>query len=160
MPAPPGASLPDLVEPPPDCRPPIRALFDYWRRIAPAGRLPGRQHLDPVAIPSLLPHLWLLCVAPAPASPLGWHFRYRLVGTELVRVFGRDPTGQLFHEAWPLLTSAGGVYPHHVAVVETRRPSFRRGRSLYDSQRDYHWLERILLPLARDGEQVDVILAL
>lgn len=149
----------DQTLPPADCHASITTIFEHWRRIAPPTLLPGRQHLDPADIVPLLPNVWLMDVLPAPTQ-LRWHFRYRLVGTELVRVFGRDPTGQLFHEAWPRMAAPGGVYDHHVAVVDERRPSFRRGPSLYDSSRDYQRLERILLPLARDGTTVDVILGL
>jgi hypothetical protein len=158
--APDPTLLTERLGPPADCQAPIRAIFDYWQRISPPGQLPGRAQFDPADIPALLPSVWLLDVVPAPASSLRWHFRYRLVGTELVRMFKCDPTGQLLHEAWPSLAAPGSIYPHHVAVVEQRRPSFRRGRSLYDSQRDYQWLERILLPLARDGATVDMILGL
>jgi hypothetical protein len=150
----------DQPLPPPDCHASIRSLFDHWRRIAPPGLLPGRQHLDPADLVPLLPNIWLLDVVRPAAPPLRWHFRYRLVGTELVRVFGRDPTGELFHEAWPRMAAPGGVYDHHVAVVDQKRPSFRSGPSLYDGSRDYQSLERILLPLARDGTTVDMVLGL
>jgi hypothetical protein len=158
---PPGiVSLPEAPTPPADCRPQIAAIFDHWQQMSPRGALPGRQHLDPANIVALLPNVWLLDVLQAPTSPLRWHFRYRLIGTEMVAVFGRDPTGLLLHEAWPRMAQPGGVYAHHVAVVEARRPSFRRGPTLYDGTRDHKWVERILLPLARDGEHVDMVLGL
>src|SRR5204863_3178147 len=47
--------------------PKIARAFAYWRSIHPApGVLPGRQHLDPMAIPDVLPGVWLLDVERAP----------------------------------------------------------------------------------------------
>jgi hypothetical protein len=145
---------------PADCQPDIAAIIAYWTRIAPPGRLPGRQHLEPLDIPRLLPKLWLLDVIAAPESPLLWHFRYRLVGTMMVEGFGCDPTGRLLHQAWPNIAARGGTYHHYVDVVRQPRISFRRGAPVFDGNQDYRWLERVLLPLARDGEHVDVVLAL
>lgn len=153
-------NLTALSWPPADCQPQIAEIVAYWRAIAPPGRLPGRQHLDPLTIPTpLLPKLWLLDVAAAPA-PLRWRFRYRLVGTEMVDGFNREVTGQWLDEVWPHLVGPTGTYGHYVDVVEHARPSFRRGSPIFDDHHTYKWLERILLPMARDGVRVDMILAL
>ena len=43
--------------------PMVGAAFAYWRGIRPDdAALPGRQHLDPLHIPHLLPHIWLVDV--------------------------------------------------------------------------------------------------
>jgi hypothetical protein len=156
-----AAEIPRHFEcPPEDCQPEIRAIADYWRRISPPERLPGRQHLEPLDIPKLLSKLWLLDVIPAPQSPLRYRFRVRLLGTEVASGFRRDFTGMWLDEAWPMVTSVGGTYPHYLEVVERAAPSFRRGKPTFDPKRDFTWMERILLPMARDGAQVDMILAL
>ncbi len=108
----------------------------------------------------MLPKIWLLDVIPAPDSPLVWHFRYRLAGTMMVEGFGCDPTGRLLHEAWPNIALPQGTYHQYVDLVEKARISFRRGQPIFKGNQDYRWLERILLPLARDGERVDMVLAL
>ena len=46
--------------------PTIRALYDYWVSVHPPGGLPGRQHIDPIAIPRLLPHLFMVDVSRDP----------------------------------------------------------------------------------------------
>jgi hypothetical protein len=75
---------------PQDCDARIRQLYDYWQAICPAADvLPGRQHLDPVHIPKLLPWLWLVDVHQGESL----RFKFRLVGTEQVVLRGRDPTG-------------------------------------------------------------------
>ena len=38
----------------------IKLFYEYWRSITPEGRLPGRQHFDPISIPQLLSNLWLI----------------------------------------------------------------------------------------------------
>lgn len=145
--------------PPNDCQPQIRAILAYWQRISPPGELPGRQHFDPADIPQLLPYVWLLDVLAAPETPLRYRFRVRLVGTHVASGFRRNVTGLFMDEAWNAVTEHG-TYGHYVGVVERRQPSFRRGLPMFDPHRDYKWLERVLLPLARDGTHVDMILAM
>ena len=72
----------------------LRALYDYWHGRRPGARLPGRQHLDPLDIPGLLPNLMLVDVA-APDD-----LRFRLVGTALVGWFGRDTTGLALEDVY------------------------------------------------------------
>jgi len=147
--------LPLLAEPP-ACDDRVAELYRYWRSIQPAeDRLPGRQHVDPLAIPRLLPWLRLYDVQRAPLR-----FRYRLVGTESVRLLGRDPTGQWFDEAFPnVLTTRshenmvgvamGGVLAYRRGVP----PAILVGHDNGDS-------EFILLPLARDGSAIDMLIGL
>jgi len=141
---------------PPACDDRTAELYRYWRDIWPAGdRLPGRQHLDPLAIPRLLPWLRLYEVHRAPLR-----FKYRLVGTECVRLLGRDPTGQWFDEAFPNVV-ASRTYEHLVCVAEGgvigyrcgAPPAILVGHDNTDS-------ELILLPLARDGRTIDMMVAL
>jgi hypothetical protein len=69
-----------VTQPPATAKPEIVALFDYWRSKAPAeGTLPGRRHIDPLDVPRLLPHIWLVDVVDEPRR-----FRVRLLGTALV----------------------------------------------------------------------------
>jgi hypothetical protein len=76
--------------------PTIRTLYDYWISIHPPTELPGRQHIDPTAIPRLLRHLFLLDVS---CDPL--RFKCRLAGTEFSRLIGRDLTGRYIDEVHP-----------------------------------------------------------
>ena len=72
-------------------------FYEYWLRITPPGRLPGRQHVSPLEIVPLLPRVWLLDVTRAPLR-----FRYRLVGTGEALTLGREVTGQ-----WAVATVIG-----------------------------------------------------
>lgn len=53
-----------------------------------------------------------------------------------------------------------GVHSYLMDVVESRKPNWRRGKSLIRFEKDYAELERLYLPLASDGETVDMILAI
>lgn len=140
----------------PPCDEQISRLHRYWRDIRPAGSpMPSRRDLDPAAIPRLLPAIRLIDVHRDP-----WRFRYRLVGTELVRMLGRDPTGTWYHEN---VADAQSTKSHAdlVYVAEGRGYCYRRGFPLQlVPNKDYVSSERILLPLARDGREVDMILGL
>jgi PAS domain len=134
----------------------IALLHRYWRSITPAGGLmPGRQHFDPTDIPSLLPTLRLYDVHRDP-----WRFKYRLVGTELVRIMGRDTTGTWFHDN-PRVKFERRGHDNLVFVAEGRGLCYRRGFPVQIvAGKDHVSSERILLPLARNGRDVDIILGL
>jgi hypothetical protein len=142
--------------PPPTADARVRQLYDHWHELRPApGVLPGRQHFDPTALsPSVLPFLWL---ADVQRSPL--RFRYRLLGTEHVRVLGRDYTGQWIDEAHPAFLRST-AYHQFVAAAERAAVGYRSGDTLIILPKDYRSMERLLLPLARDGRRVDMLLAI
>lgn len=140
----------------PPCHEKIAAIVRYWRRIRPAdGTPPGRQHFDPAAVPALLPCIRLYDVFREP-----WRFRYRLVGTELVRHLGRDLTGTWFGEDVPD-SETSKSYRDLVFVASGGGLSYHRGYPVYTNPHKNHLTaERILLPLARNGSEVDMILGL
>lgn len=138
------------VQIPDTCHPKVKALVDYWLSIHPESGLPGRQHFDPRDIPSLLSNVWLIDVV---RSPL--RFRFRLFGTRIVDYAGEDNTGKWVDEKWPDFDAE--VFE---TVIETKQPSWSRGPSGFRPEKDYYELERVRLPLARDGEAVDMIVAL
>ncbi len=138
----------------PRWHPNITRLYDYWRSIhPPGGGLPGRQHLDPMHIPELLPSVWLLDVQREP-----FRLRYRLVGTRIEEVRGQKLTGTWLDDTSPEIVNFEAYYRRYRGVVESRQPNWRRGRSQMQHLRDIEELENILLPLATDGNGVDMLL--
>ena len=129
-------------------------IFAYWRRKSPAGRLPGRQHLDPLEIPQLLRHVALYDVVRGDGA---LRFRARLVGTAAAEALGADNTGRFIDEIMP-----EKAYPDfHAAysdVVQNRRLHYWE-RPLPFANRDFLAIQRLALPLAADGAMVDVVLA-
>lgn len=130
-------------------------LYRYWRSIRPrAGALPGRQHFDPVAVPELLPGMWLLDVARDP-----FRLRYRLCGTGVVEAIGHEVTGLWFDEAHPDAAADARFLERYRKVVEHGEPNWRKGPPRLWTHRDFALVENLLLPLARDGRGVDMLCA-
>ena len=115
-------------------------------------RLPARRHFDPLAIPDLLPGVWLLDVQQNP-----FRIRYRLVGTRVVDAIGREVTGMWVDEAHPHLVSDQDFFSRYRTVAETKTPSRRRGRAKAWLLEDYRQIENLAVPLAADGTTVDMI---
>jgi len=138
-----------------DWHPTVVEIYEYWRSIRPADGLPGRQHVDPLNIPKhLLAGLWLLDVQREP-----FRLRYRLVGTRIDRAIGRDVTGQWLDEAHPQIKENVPFIERYRNVVLTRSPSHREGKPTLWTHETFARIENLLLPLARDGATVDMIMA-
>jgi hypothetical protein len=139
---------------PPDCDGRIRRLLDYWRSIQPArDRLPGRQHLEPLDFPDLLRWLWLVDVVGSPPR-----FRYRLVGTGQAQAMERDLTGHWLDEAYDDFRDRRD-HAEFVAVAAGEIRYSRRAPE-YRVESSHVMMERLLLPLARDGVSVDMVLGI
>lgn len=119
------------------------------------GVLPGRQHFDPLDVALLMPLVWMLDVV-RDAGAI--RFRYRLLGTRHVRAMTRDYTGWWVDEAHA--NFIGHPYYAHYLRVCAGHASWRRGRPGFHVHADYYEMERVMLPLARDGATVDMILAI
>jgi hypothetical protein len=131
-------------------------FYQYWRSRAPAeGGLPGRQHIDPVEIPHLLPGIVLFDVV---HDGTRLRFRWRLIGTAVVDAVGTDYTGRFIDEV--IITAGSYEVLHDVlsGIVRTKQPHFWRTH-IRASVRNFRWLQRLALPLARDGEIVDMLIA-
>lgn len=139
---------------PPNAAPKIRALFDYWQKIHPEAGLPGRQHFDPMDIPQLLPNIWMIDVKQEPLC-----FRFRLVGTEIVKFTGRDATGLSLGEVYPEYKTTN-AYRLHCNCVQSGEPAYRKSGVLSNPGREHIEAERIYLPLAENGERVDILLVM
>lgn len=132
-----------------------RELFDYWRARRPEGRLPARATLDPVDIPHLLPWLVVFEAVWTDDRP---RFRFRLVGTGCVERYGRDATGLWFEEVYEGETLAR-QRADYAEVAVSGEPSASRPRFPV-SDKDYVIYDRLLLPFADDGVNVDALAAL
>jgi len=136
----------------------FRELLAYWQSKLAPGRLPGRQHIDPTELqPRHLSQLLLLDVLEA-ASKQRRRYRFRVAGTGFSAIAGRDVTGLHYDEigaperAMPVIRALD-------LVIERKAPVFLSGRLSIPSQ-DYVWVKRLGLPLAQDGDKVDMILAI
>jgi hypothetical protein len=137
----------------------FRELLAYWQSKLRAGALPGRRDIDPTELkPRHLSQLLLLDVAEAAAPKLRRRYRFRVAGTGFSAIAGRDVTGLYYDEigaperALPVIRALD-------LVVDRKAPVFLSGRLSIPSQ-DYVWVKRLGLPLAQDGNNVDMILAI
>ena len=143
---------------PPSAHPVIREAHVYWLSVWPApDSLPGRQHIDPLSIPRLLPYLWLLEVHDPPAGESMPRLRYRLLGSHVDLGFGTSKTGRWMHEVEPDFASDPRLHGGYLAVIREARPNFRKGRPHFSINRGASLVERIFMPLASDGRRVDMI---
>ena len=148
--------------PPAASGPEFRALLDYWITRFPtnatdssSGLIPGRQHIDPADLPArYLAQLLLLDVVPGDPR----RFRFRVAGTAFAAIIGRDVTG-LYHDELGALDRMSPVIKALDLIVEHGRPVFMEGPLTLPSD-DFFWVRRLGLPLARDGRNVDMVLAL
>jgi hypothetical protein len=132
----------------------FRRLADYLAAKAPPGKLPGRKHIDPLELADLLP--WLMLIDVIPQTSGEPRYRIRLVGTEVVAIQGSDGTGKFVEE---VLTGSEGsdVIRRYGEILRTHEPQYRRG-TVAATGREHVPYERIVFPLANDGERVDMLL--
>jgi PAS domain len=136
--------------------PALRAFHRYWlsRRPEP-DLLPGRQHIDPFDLQEFLPRIWLLDVQRDP-----FRLRYRLMGTRICELIGKDLTGCWLEEAHPHAVRETDNFARFRRAVETGEPSRRRGKPnlFLASKADFTEIENAAFPLARDGRNTDMLL--
>jgi len=134
--------------------PKIARFFDYWLSIKPARGLPGRQHFDPLDIADIMPRIWMLDVLRDPLR-----YRYRLAGTKEVATLQREVTGLMFDEVHPHLRGTGEAFGRLDEVALRGVATYRHGRVVAIHHKEHLDVENCVVPLARDGWTVDIILA-
>lgn len=155
----PKSDDPWALPPGADVDPAFARLHAYWRSKCRGERLPARADIDPLEIPrELLPDIALLEI-----ERHGDRHRYRLrlfgSGLEVMTSDGSSGTGRYYDE----LVDQPGLYDKLDAVLQAmaagRRPVYFPAPS-GAADRGFLWFGRLALPLATDGRQVDMVLAL
>ena len=129
----------------------LQRLYDYWIARKRDRIAPMRADIDPGELRDLLPNLFLVETVGSPAR-----YRYRLVGTEVVRQFGEEITGK-FMDQVDLDHVAGRVQAEYDEAAATRQPIVSRWNYSKDAGRHVEY-ERLILPLSSDGRAVDMFL--
>jgi hypothetical protein len=138
-------------------RPEVRLIDDlvaYWERKR-AGRTgPRRADIDPAEIKIHLPYVFMLDVLDGGAD-----FRFRLIGTRIVDVLGRNSTGRRVSELFSDEPGAPGqLQALFKLVVDRNAPVFARGRIFWAPEARYRRFAGAGLPLSEDGVIVSIIL--
>lgn len=126
-----------------------RELYALWLGKMTHGRLPARADFDPTEMPRLLPHVTLFQVERDPLR-----YFVRLVGTAVVDATGMDNTGRYLDE----LDCIEHTLERCDRLVETRAPYFHADLPMPWCPNDFRTYSVLGLPLASDGETVDIIL--
>jgi hypothetical protein len=129
----------------------LRRLHDDWLARRRGRLLPARADFDPVDLKYLMGKLLLVDVMHEPLR-----FRYRLVGTELVRRAGFDLTGRTLDD-YPDPEYREYTRQRYATAVVTRQPLRSIQSRLILDGRLRHY-EALLLPLGADGETVDMLM--
>ena len=134
----------------------VLAGYDYWlakqRALTDPAQLPHRSDFDPlIEMPRLAPRLMLMDVRHDPLD-----FRYRLVGTALRRHMATDWTGRWLSDI-PFQRPGSTVWENNLAVMRARRPLLARPPYI-GPHRDFLFVESIILPLAGDDQEVDMLM--
>ena len=130
----------------------IRCAYEYWYSIHPDVGLPGRQHIDPVDVPRLLPYIRLIEIKGEPPE-----FKIRLMGTNSVDFFERDLTGRSYHEICPQFRGSKSEATLR-SVARTGKPNWRKGPGRIFNKKQFKYIERVILPLASNGSDTDMLL--
>ncbi|WP_282608312.1 PAS domain-containing protein [Pelagibius sp. Alg239-R121] len=129
------------------------ALYSYWKRKRGARAFPSRADIDPTEMPTLLPNIILVDVT----SRTPPQFRFRLVGTAIVQLYGVDFTGRYLDEI-----ETGGMQAiirrGYEQTVSRAEPCFQEGEVRYQNRFQIHYL-RAILPLGQNDRRVDMLLA-
>ena len=134
--------------------PDLADLRDYWERKRAGRALPRRADIDPIEMKHHLGHLFL-----AEPLPDFSDFRYRLIGTHIVAVRGRDPTGKTVMETFAKVSPEMGqaVTAGYRRVLRERIVLRVRGRLIL-GRRDWVRFDSLHLPLAVNGDEAGMIL--
>ena len=128
-----------------------RVLFDYWQDIAGDRAMPVRADFDPLKFPHLLPDLGLIDLREG--FDRG-HFR--LAGTRLRDVYGREITGLRLSEVFAGSRAEPWRTVHsHIATEAVCAQGLLQAPAV---ERDHVVIQWLRLPLSDDGVRVDRIL--
>jgi hypothetical protein len=133
--------------------PSTRELFDYWKERRGARPAPERSEIEPGAIRRVLADTFILGTDSTISHP------FRIAGTRVCAIFGRELKGVAFTELWRE-TSRSSLH-ELLAVVTTESVGVVAGVSAHSHEGALLRLELLLLPLAhRDGAHGRILGAL
>lgn len=133
--------------------PRLRDLASYWFSKR-AGELPPRRaDIDPLQFKPILPNILLLDRVVEAGRV---RYRYRLVGTTVVAITGRELTGRFLDEMLPL-PYGDYVQRLHDMTLQHRTPVYSLG--LYHDEGNFinGLTYRLLMPLRTAGEEPDMV---
>ncbi|WP_425405285.1 PAS domain-containing protein [Hwanghaeella sp.] len=132
----------------------FREVFDYWSAKCDGEHLPSRKDIDPTDIWKVLGNIVLIEVVTGAPRP---RFRYRLWGTRVTELYGKDYTGYMLDQVI-IPASREKIQAVFEWVIENRTPHFWQV-PVPAENRNFVSNRRLLLPLATDGRTIDMLMA-
>lgn len=127
-------------------------LRDYWLTARGTRAMPAREDIEPTDVPRLLRHIVLTDVSHDPLT-----FRYRLIGTFVTELAGRDVTGRTLDERLYGKRTDDILWAYR-QCISRRAPLAVRERVQF-SDRDWVTVEALMLPLGADDRRIDMVLS-
>ena len=131
----------------------LKALYQYWLSKCADGVPPTRADLDPLDIPQLLRFIYLVDVEREGGRP---RYRFRLIGTYVVHMSGRDATG-MYLDSPDYGPERSSIIPSYSDVVSKKKPRYDQ-RYVPDYKEGYRHYGRLVLPLVDRNGQVNMLL--
>jgi hypothetical protein len=137
------------------CRPETAAFYRYWDEKRRGRLMPARRDIDPLEMKDWLPGIALVEICRDPDERPS-RLIYRLIGTRVTRLRGREDTGKSVHEAF-FGESLDAALENYRLVIAERKPVYDWDRTpSEDGLAREH--ETLLLPLSSDDQTVDMVL--
>jgi hypothetical protein len=133
-----------------DDYPDLARVLAYWEGKRGERFAPSRADIDPADLVEVLPRIMLADVLREPLD-----FRYRLSGTGIAGVHGKDQTGKRPRELTPLAYGAL-IHEHYCDAVRRREPLLHL--VVLDTDERSRSYARLLLPLSADGSAVTMLM--
>jgi len=132
----------------------LKQFHEYWLMKRADRALPSKTSIDPADIKDILPYVIIADVFDRPLR-----IRYRLIGTEIVKLRGREFTGKWLHEVpWNPVFFERLIKEYRV-LIDERRPLLGAD-DLYSADGPSMPYEWGMFPLSDDGERVSHCLAI
>jgi hypothetical protein len=127
-------------------------LLHYWRGLSDGDRIPSESEIDPKAIPDMWPNCAVLDIAGKETDP-----EFTFVGAELTARAGAELSGRRLSQTPPDTLVAKGL--SYFGQVLAKRVPITIGGDFTDGRGVRILYRSIILPLAKDGNGIDRLLA-
>lgn len=131
----------------------LHELVALWDSRLDGDRLPGRRRsrFDALELLRFRGHVALIDVSQDPER-----YRFRLIGTRITEMLGRDLTGRYLDEIYKEERYDTVVEGYRYCIAH-RRPAKARGQMVH-ANKEHILFESVDLPLADDGRTVNMII--
>lgn len=133
----------------------IAEIFHYWDGLRQGNKMPRRSDFRPEEVVYHLPGILLIDVEGLDAQGVGI-YRYRVVGTEEVRLRGHDPTGKLVQDGFFWTSREDAIRSYE----EIRKSCSYVYETIEFVSSEGRWRAEnsVVLPFSEDGKTVSQIL--